>query len=70
MDTKQIRKALKTGRLYDFVAEHYYEMSRDQLKELILNLEWVATEGLTDAERERFYAKVEEELDNRDFFTD
>ena len=70
MSTEQIRKALKAGRLYDFVAEHYYEMSRDQLKELVLNLEWVATEGLTPAELERFYAKVEEELDDRDFFTD
>ena len=35
MDTKELRKALHDGTFYDYIAEHYYEMTKDQLKELI-----------------------------------
>lgn len=68
MDTKLIKKALRKRTLYDFVAENYWNMTKEQLKELILNLDWVATADLTDAQEEEFYKKVEEELENRDFF--
>lgn len=65
---KEFIEALHTGRLYDFVAEHYWEMTKEELKELVLNLEWVATTDLTNSEVEEFYKSLEEELENRDFF--
>ncbi len=68
MDTKELRKALHDGTFYDYVANHYYEMTKDQLKELILNLDWVATSGRYYNQEEEFYKTVEEELENRDFF--
>ena len=68
MDTKELRKALHDGTFYDYVANHYYEMTKDQLKELILNLDWVATENMNDNQAKEFYQNVEEELENRDFF--
>lgn len=68
MDTKELRKALHDGTFYDYVANHYYEMTKDQLKELILNLDWVATAHMNDNQIKEFYQNVEEELENRDFF--
>ena len=65
---KEFRESLYTGRMYDFVAEHYWEMTKEELKELVLNLDWVATKGLTDGEIKNLYAQLEDELENRDFF--
>lgn len=63
-----MREALRKRMLYDWIAEHYSELTKYELKEIILNLDWVATEGMTDAEKSRFYHQIEEELENRDFW--
>lgn len=65
---KELRESLKNGSFYDYIANNYYSMTKDQLKELILNLDWVATECMDDDEVKGFYGKLEDELDNRDFF--
>lgn len=70
--TKELEKELKLAfykrTVYDFIAEHYWEMTKEELKELILNLDWVATNGLTTSQEEKFYFLVKKELENRDFF--
>jgi len=63
MDEQEIRQAIKDKMLYDYVANHYYEMSKEQLKELLLNAIWVGTTN-----NDLFYDELLEELDDRDFF--
>ena len=65
-----IKEALENGTLYDFVANNYYLMSKEQLKELILNLDFVATYHLPETSEKAFYAEVKEELENIDFFSE
>lgn len=64
---QEIRKAILDGNLYDYVADNYYSMSKEQLKELILNLDWVATRNLRCAEKD-FYKELDQELADRDFY--
>jgi hypothetical protein len=67
---EELKKAFAEGTLYDFIANNYYAFTKDELKELILNLDWVATEGMNDAQTKEFYKTVEEELENRDFWAE
>lgn len=64
---QEIRKAILDGNLYDYVADNYYSMSKEQLKELILNLDWVATRNLRCTEKD-FYKELDQELADRDFY--
>ena len=46
--TEELLRNIRKGYLYDYIAEHYYEMSKEQLKELILNIYYIAVEGKDD----------------------
>ena len=43
-DTEKLFTAIKENNLYDYVASHYYEMSKEQLKDIILELSYVMYE--------------------------
>lgn len=43
-DTEKLFTAIKENNLYDYVANHYYEMSKEQLKDIILELSYVMYE--------------------------
>lgn len=38
MEEKEILKGLKSGRPYDFIANNYYNISKEKLKDIILEL--------------------------------
>lgn len=40
-DTEKLFTAIKENNLYDYVAIHYYEMSKEQLRDIILELSYV-----------------------------
>ena len=63
-----IKKALKDQTLCDFVASHYYEMSKEQLKAIIVELVCAAHMFISNIDR--FYDEVEDELEDREFFDD
>ena len=67
---KGLKEALQSGEFYDYIANHYYEFTKDQLKEIILNLDWAATGGRYYNQEEELYKTVDEELDKRDFYED
>ena len=53
---------------YDYIANHYYEMSNWELKELLLSSIHVALNNLKS--ENEFYKLLIEELDDREFFQD
>ena len=63
-----MREALRNGTFYDWIAENYSDLTKYELKEIILNLDWVATAGITDEQVSKFYKQVERELEDRDFW--
>lgn len=38
MEDKEILEGLKSGRPYDFIANNYWKMEKEQLKDIILEL--------------------------------
>ena len=38
MDEKEILQAIKDDRLYDFIANHYWEIKPEMLKDLIMEI--------------------------------
>ena len=66
-----LRKALLNGYLYDYVAQWYPQMSKEELKELVLNVYYVAIPNDFGSEyEESFNEQIEQELKGRDFFED
>ena len=68
----ELEKLLKEDgdSLYGFIADNYYLMSKEDLKELALNILWLATTDKDDLERNDFYENLSKELEDRDFFND
>lgn len=64
------KKAIAEGGLYDFVATFYYQMSKDDLKEIILAMAGVVYDntGYNDDDYHSFEKLVLEELHERQFF--
>ena len=46
----EIMKAIEENRLYDFIANNYWRMSKDELKDVILELAWVCSDINTNEE--------------------
>jgi len=41
MDIKEeTLKAIEEGRLYDFIADNYYRLTKDELKDILLEVIW------------------------------
>lgn len=68
LENQVCEQLIKEDCLYDYIANHYYLFSKEQLKELILNIYWVATERLSDNERKMFNEVLNNELENRGFY--
>lgn len=65
---KSLAQATEKGRLYDYIAEHYYEMSAYELKEVLLAVLGVGYDSCKGEADEKEYARLlTEELANRDF---
>lgn len=57
----EIMKAIEENRLYEFIREHYYEMDKEELKDIILELAWVCGDIETnDASRQELLANLSE----------
>lgn len=68
---KGLVQATEKGQLYDYIAEHYYEMSRDDLKEVLLAVLGVGYDNCRGEADEKEYARlIVEELGNRYFGED
>lgn len=65
-----IKKALEDQRLCDFVASHYYEMSKEQLKAIIVELICATHNYIDGCDIKLFYDEVRDELEDREFFDD
>lgn len=49
----EVMKAIEENRLYDFIANNYWKMSKEELKDVILELAWVCGDIETnDANRQ------------------
>lgn len=59
---KQLLKACENGTLYDFIASEYYQMSKDQLKEVILGMLCVVSDNGSDENYHSFEKLVATEL--------
>ena len=65
---KGLVQATNNNRLYDYIAEHYYEMPRDDLKEVLLAVLGVGYDKCHGEADEKAYMKlIIEELGNRYF---
>lgn len=72
---KELVKATAAGSLYDFIAEHYYEMSKHELKEVLLavlgvGLDQCGVGANRDIEEEAYAELLVNELESRDFGID
>lgn len=56
---KEIIQAIKEDRLYDFIANHYWEIKPEMLKDLILEIYYMLR-----------YERVEETAESIEMFTD
>ena len=68
-----IKGALKEHMLCDFVASHCWEMSKEQLRDIALELICAAHTIIgykNEALANRFYEEVESSLEGRGFFDD
>lgn len=59
------KQAIREHRLYDYVANHYYEASKEDLKDLCLEILYLATERLSEEDEEVFSESLLNELDDR-----
>lgn len=68
-----IKKALEGQTLYDFIASHYWEMSKEQLKDVVVELICAAHAAIENKNKcliDGFYEDIEDELKDRGFFDD
>lgn len=58
---EDLLKALEEGHLYDYVASHYYEMPKEDLKDVCLELIWSLgeTHGKDGEKKALLAAKIE-----------
>lgn len=61
-----IKEALEGQTLCDFVASHYWEMSKEQLKDVVVEVVCAAHMFISNIDK--FYDEVEGELEDRGFF--
>ena len=59
------KQAIREHRLYDYVANHYWEAPRDDLKDLCLEILYLATERLSEEDEEVFSEVLLNELGDR-----
>ena len=63
---EQILEAIKNDMLYDFIANNYWQIERDTLKDIILELYFLVIENTNTEERTKFNNKLIEYLkDNK-----
>ena len=57
----EIMKAIEENKLYDFIANNYWNMTKEELKDVILELAWVCGDIETnDASRQELLANLSE----------
>ena len=65
----KLKKALRENRLYDFIANEYGNMSKWELKEVLLAVLGICYDKCCGEEDEQAFMKtIENELHNRSFF--
>lgn len=53
MDIKdQVMQAIEEGRLYDFIADNYWNMSKEELKDVLLEVIW---SNISNEEENKIY---------------
>jgi hypothetical protein len=57
-------EAARKGTLYGFIANHYWEFSNEELKDIILEVYFAATEG-NPSGKEAYGEEVASELEGR-----
>lgn len=68
---KQYIEALENSNGYDFIAKNYWEFSKEELKDIILELDYaIHSEAKHFASAEEIYASASEELQERWNFDD
>ena len=68
---KQYLEALENANGYDFIAKNYYEFSKEELKDIILELDYaIHSEAKHFASAEEIYTSASEELKDRWSFDD
>lgn len=62
MDKKEVIKACKEQMLYDFIANNYYDMTKDELKDICLEAVYNVAddEFVSDGLEERWQDELEE----------
>lgn len=59
------KQAIREHRLYDYVANHYYEASKEDLKDLCLEILYGALDQMSGEDEEIYYEILGSELDDR-----
>lgn len=49
---KQVMQAIEKGELYDFIANNYYNMTKDELKDVLLEVIW---SNISNEEENKIY---------------
>lgn len=62
---EDLLKAIDDDRLYDYVASHYYEMDKDDLKDVILELTYALSDALSKADEKAVLNSARSELADR-----
>lgn len=68
---RDLKLAVADNRIYDYIAEHYWEMPRDDLKEVLLAVLGVCYDKCySDADERRLMEDINGELESRFFGED
>lgn len=62
MNKKDLIFAARHGHLYDYLADHYYEMTTEQLADIAKTIYFVAQDGMPFGERAIQNKKLAKEL--------
>ena len=66
---EELKEALHTNRLYDFIANEYYNLGPYQLKEICLAILGICYDKCCgDEDEEALMELIEDELHNRSYF--
>jgi uncharacterized hydantoinase/oxoprolinase family protein len=64
-----LKTAFETGRVYDFIAKNYWKMSKDELKDILLEIVDAETRGMNGEEMTAEFAEAFEGIkDNTTIF--
>lgn len=61
---REFGSACANGTIYDFIANHYWELSKEELRDIAEELAFVATDDLSNEETAKFTKEVCQSLED------